>query len=313
MHGESAALRTSPSWLLGSGCVDCSPCCAVLSNKFDEYDCSVWFDNTVFLLYCCLCTFLFMSRKCLNVSVLSTVQPFGYLLMKYPLSPETGSALLQPLGSRATGGWLRRATTSVESCCPCSPSHRHSSAPGILQPSFWCQVPQLSVLGPHKAVVFPPALLMLSESPLGQPRNSNSGFYFHSNSLERALHICNISSCFLQHLCKGYLQAAQWIWWDDWHRASPPFQFIRPLGPTRVWWCLCPDIAQFPLQPSFSLPCFFDGSNFCQQAGLSSPSHCKKEGQVCSVKKLLSACRQVLRSSCGCAVTHIHSRDADVS
>ena len=66
-------------------------------------DLTTWF----WLLYCCLCAFLFMSRKCLNVSVLPTVQPFGYQLMKYPLSPETGSALLEPLGSRTAGGLLR--------------------------------------------------------------------------------------------------------------------------------------------------------------------------------------------------------------
>lgn len=68
-------------------------------------DLTTWF----WLLYCSLCTFLFMSRKCLNMSVLSTVQPFGYLLMKYSLSPESGSALLQPLGIRAARGLLRWA------------------------------------------------------------------------------------------------------------------------------------------------------------------------------------------------------------
>ena len=129
---------------------------------------------------------------------------------------------------------------------------------------------------------------------LAKPRNNNCVFYFPSNSLGRSLHICNISSCFLQHLCKGCLQAAQWIRWEVWHRASSPFQFIRPIGPTRVWWYPYPDNAQFPLQPSFSLPHFFDGSNFCQPIPPSSPSHCKKEGHVHSVKKLLPACGEVL-------------------
>jgi len=51
--------------------------------------------------------------KCLHVSVLPTAQPFGYPLMKYPLSPETSLALLQPLGIRVAGGLLRWA----QCCC----------------------------------------------------------------------------------------------------------------------------------------------------------------------------------------------------
>lgn len=254
-----------------------------------------------------------MSRKCLDVSVLSTVQPFWYLLMKYPLSPETGLALLHPLGCRAAGGLLRRAhcfcrellSTFTLTQAWLSPRHfaaRHFDARSLSS----------LYLGHTRPWFFFLPFWCIQSDPLAKTRNSNSGFCLFSNSLGRALHICNISSCFLKHFYKGCLQAAQWIWWDVWHQASSPFQFIHPVGPTRVWWCPCPDNSWFPLQLSFSLPHFFDGSNFCQQIALSSPSHCKKEGHVCRVKKLWPTCRQVLRTCCGCAVTHI-SWEADVS
>lgn len=270
-------------------------------------DLTTWF----WLLYCSLCTFLFMSRKCLNMSVLSTVQPFGYLLMKYSLSPESGSALLQPLGIRAARGLLRWADCYCDELLSLLILTRAWLSPRHFP--VWLLMP-----GPSAEYAW--ATPGLSSCPfdvfrvIPQPKPGTATVAFASSPIvwEGPRTSANIFSCSLQHMGKGCLQAGQWIWWDVWHQALTPFWFIHPVGPTRMWWCCCPDNGWFPLQMSFSLPHFFDGSNFCQQVALSSPSHCKKEGHVCSVKKLLPACREVLRSSCGCAVTHI-SRESDVS
>lgn len=283
-----------------------SPCFTVLSDKFDEYNCS-WLIIWLWLPYCCLCTS--QNKKISSLSGLSVVQHFGYLLMKYPLSPETGLALLQPLWSKAAGELLRQA----HCCC-------------------WELLSSLTLMQAQLTARHFPALLLMTGSsaefawdtpglsslffwciqihPLAKTRNNNGGFCLLSNSLGRSLHTCKICSCLLQHVCQSYLQAAQGVWWDVWHWASSPFPFICPVVPTRVWWCSCPGNTRFPLQPSFSLPHIFDDSIFCLQVLLCSPSHCRRK-DTCSVIKLSPTCRQVLRSVCGCAVTHI-SWDADV-
>lgn len=270
MHRESTALRTSPSWFLGSGCVDCSPRCSILSDKFDKYNCSGWFDHIVLALVLLSVHFLCQENVlrcqcCLLCSLLGTYwwNMLCHLRRAQRCCSSWETGLLE-------GCW-DRLTTSAKSC---SPSHRHSSVPGILQPGFWCQVPQVSMLEPHKALVFLLALLCIQSHCSAKPRTSNIGFYFLSYSLGRVLHICKIPSCFLQPVCKGCLQAAQWIQWGVWHWAS--FPFICPVGPTRVWWCSCLGNARFPLQLTFCLRCFYDGSNLRQRIALSSPSHRKK-------------------------------------
>lgn len=207
MHREPAALRPAPLWFLGSGCVDYSPCCTVLRDKFDEYNCSCWFDLVVLALVLWPVHFSFCQENVLTCQCLCTVQPLGCLLMNYLLLPESSLALLQLQGSRTVRGLWRWAHCSS----PHSPAHKHSSIPGIFQPGCWYQVPQPGMLKPLQA--FLPALLMHSE-PSAKTRNSNSGFRLLSNSLGRALHIHSVSSCFLQHTCKGCLQAAQSVWWD---------------------------------------------------------------------------------------------------
>lgn len=172
MHRESTALRTSPSWSLGSGCVDCSPHCSILSDKFDKYNCSGWFDHIVLAPVLLSVHFLCQENVlrcqcCLLCSLLGTYwwNMLCHLRQARLCCSSWEAGLLE-------GCW-DRLTTPAKSC---SPSHGHSSVPGILQPGFWCQVPQVSMLEPHKALVFLLALLCIRSHCSAKPRTSNIGF-----------------------------------------------------------------------------------------------------------------------------------------
>lgn len=189
--------------------------------------------------------------------------------------------------------WL---TVPFGSCSPCSPSCMHSSVPGSLQPCSWWQDPQLSVLDIHQA--FLPC--------------SFDAFRFipHPNPVAFVS-----SQTVWEELCTSARSAAVFAGNTGILMGCLTLSLI--FLPVHLPCCAyqsvvysCPGNAQIPLKPSFSLPCIFDDSNFCQQVLSGSPSHCKRK-DTCNVIKLSPACRQVLRSFCGCAVTHI-SWDADV-
>lgn len=151
------------------------------------------------LLYCCFCTFLFVSRKCFNVSVLPAVQTFGYLMLN-TLPPQTCIAAGPGSGCQAH----------------CSCQELLHSDTGMAQSQPFCclalDARSLSwvCLGHARPLCFFLPFWFIQSHPLSKTMN-NSGFHLLSNTLRSALHIWNISSCFLQHVCQGCLQAAQWI------------------------------------------------------------------------------------------------------
>lgn len=185
-------------------------------------------------------------------------------------------ALLQTLSLDA------RLTAPAKSCCPCSPSHRYGSVPAILQPGSGCQVPQLSLLGPHQALVFLPALLVHSESSLEQNHEQQQWLSpplkYSGKCLAYLEYLHLFSAAYVPELFASSTMnlggCQQW--------ASAPFHLIRPAGCPMVLQCPCPDNIRFPLQLNSSLPHVFDGSNFCQRAALYSPSHlqCWKAHQL---------------------------------
>lgn len=203
-------------------------------------------------------------------------------------------------------------TASAESCSPRSPSHRHGSVPGILQPGILMPGPSV-----HYTWVTPgPGFSScpfdaFRVTPWPKPGIAIVGFASSQIVWEgpctSAISPAVFWSISTKAVCRQHNEFGGMSDIKP-HLPSSSFTLLDLPG----WWCPCPDNSWFPLQLSFSLPHFFDGSNFCQQIALSSPSHCKKEGHVCRVKKLWPTCRQVLRTCCGCAVTHI-SWEADVS
>lgn len=274
----------------------CCPCFTVLMMSTSL----ILADHLALAPVLLLVHFSFENKKMSYVSGLSIVQYFGYLLMKYSLSPETGLALLQSLWSEAAGRLLRLAHCS-----------------------FWELRSLLTLTQAQLSPRHFPALLLMtgSSADCAWDTPGLSSLFFWSIQIHPSAKTSGFASSQIvcEELCTSarsaavycsrFLQAAQEVWWDFWHWASSPFQFICPVVPTRVWWYSCPENT-IPTAAKLQSSQYLCDSNFCQQVLLGSPSHCKGK-DMCNAIKLSSACRQGLRSFCGCAVTHI-SWDADV-